>query len=117
MYNKINGELIEDAEDLDIVMPMYNLLECSKNYRKTVVSLYNYYRDELSDDDNNNNFLNNNVVNSNAVQYKNRFIGNTYNVDSTIAGAADDDSRLPNPNYDADRRNRSRNSYTIKILR
>ena len=32
----INGELIEDAEDLDIVMPMYNLLEYSKNYRKTV---------------------------------------------------------------------------------
>ena len=32
----INGELIEDADDLDIVMPMYNLLEYSKNYRKTV---------------------------------------------------------------------------------
>ena len=32
---KINGELIADAEDLDIVMPMYNLLEYSKNYRKT----------------------------------------------------------------------------------
>ena len=42
---KINGELIEDAEDLDIVMPMYNLLEYSKNYRKTIGSLYNYYRD------------------------------------------------------------------------
>ena len=38
---KINGELIEDAEDLDIVMPMYNLLEYSKNYKKTVGSLYN----------------------------------------------------------------------------
>ena len=75
---KINGELIEDAEDLDIVMPMYNLLEYSKNYRKTVGSLYNYYRDELSDDDNNN------VVNSNAFQYKNRFIGNTYNVDQQL---------------------------------
>ena len=31
---KINGELIENAEDLDIVMPMYNLLEYSKSYRK-----------------------------------------------------------------------------------
>ena len=31
---RINGELIEDADDLDIVMPMYNLLEYSKNYRK-----------------------------------------------------------------------------------
>ena len=29
---RINGELIEDADDLDIVMPMYNLLEYSKNF-------------------------------------------------------------------------------------
>ena len=34
MYNKFNNELIEDAEDLDVVMPMYNLLEYSKNYKK-----------------------------------------------------------------------------------
>ena len=47
---RINGELIEDADDLDIVMSMYNLLEYSKNYRKTIGSLYNYYSDELSDD-------------------------------------------------------------------
>ena len=33
---RIKGELIEDADDLDIVMPMYNLLEYSKNYRKTI---------------------------------------------------------------------------------
>ena len=31
---KINNELIEDAEDLDAVMPMYNLLEYSKNLNK-----------------------------------------------------------------------------------
>ena len=31
-------------------MPMYNLLEYTKNYRKTIGSLYNYYRDELNDD-------------------------------------------------------------------
>ena len=36
---RINGELIEDADDLDIVMPIYNLLEYSKNYRKTIGSL------------------------------------------------------------------------------
>ena len=102
MYNKINRELIEDAEDLDIVMPIYNLLEYSKNYKKTVGSLYNYYRDELSDDaNNNNNFLNNNVVNSNIFKYKNKIIGNTYNVDSTIAGAAG--ARVNNPKYDANR--------------
>ena len=33
---KINSELIEDAEDLHIVMPMYNLLEYSENYRKNM---------------------------------------------------------------------------------
>ena len=47
---RINGELTEDADDLDIVMSMYNLLEYSKSYRKTIGSLYNYYRDELSND-------------------------------------------------------------------
>ena len=38
---RING----NAEDLDVVMPMYNLLEYSKNYRKATGSLRNYYRD------------------------------------------------------------------------
>ena len=32
--SKINGIKIDNAEDLDVVMPMYNLLECSKNYKK-----------------------------------------------------------------------------------
>ena len=82
---RINGELIEDVDDLDIVMPMYNLLEYSRNYRKTVGSLYNYYRDELTND-NNNNFANRNVVNSNTFKYKNKIIGNTYNVDAAAAG-------------------------------
>ena len=46
--SKVNGELVENAEDLYIVMPMYNLLEYSKNYEKTSGSLFNYYRDEPS---------------------------------------------------------------------
>ena len=46
--SKINGVKIDNAEDIDIVMPMYNLLEYSKNYRKTTGSLWNYYRDEPS---------------------------------------------------------------------
>ena len=44
--SKINGKLVENAEDLDVVMPIYNLLEYSKNYEKTSGSLFNYYRDE-----------------------------------------------------------------------
>ena len=97
---RINNELIEDADDLDIVMSMYNLLEYSKNYRKPIGSLYNYYRDELNDDANLNNFANNNVVSSNSFQYKNKIIGNTYNVDLTIVPAAGG-ARVANPNYDA----------------
>ena len=83
---KINGELIEDADDLDIVIPMYNLLEYSKNYRKTIGSLYNYYRDELSDNAADNNFDNIKVVNSNTFKYKNKIIGNTYDVDAGAQG-------------------------------
>ena len=82
---RINGELIEDADDLDIVMPMYNLLEYSKNYRKTIGSLYNYYRDELTNDGNDN-FNNRNVVNSEAFKYKNKIADNTYNVDAAAQG-------------------------------
>ena len=79
---RINGELIEDADDLDIVMSMYTLLEYNKNYRKTIGSLYSYYRDELSDDADDNNFDNIKVVNSNTFKYKNKITGNTYNVDA-----------------------------------
>ena len=44
--SKINGVKIGNAEDLDIVMPRYDLLEYSKSYRKTTGSLWNYYTDE-----------------------------------------------------------------------
>ena len=97
---RINGELIEDADDVDIVMPMYNLLEYSKNYRKTIGLLYNYYRDELNNDADDNNFADNNVVSSNTFNYKNKIIGNTYNVDSTIVSATGG-ARVANPDYDA----------------
>ena len=43
---EINSKLVENAEDLDIVMPMYNLFEYSINYEKTSGSLFNYYRYE-----------------------------------------------------------------------
>ena len=40
--SKINGVNIDNAEDLDVEMPMYNLLEYNKKYRKTTSSLWNY---------------------------------------------------------------------------
>ena len=42
----INDEYVEKAEDLDIVMPMYNLLKYSDNYQNSTGSLYQFKRDE-----------------------------------------------------------------------
>ena len=44
--SKINNTLIDISEDLDIVTPMYNLIEYSKNYSKTSKTLSNFYREE-----------------------------------------------------------------------
>ena len=43
--SKINNTLIDNAEDLDIVMPTYNLLEYNDNYSVTSGIFWNYYRD------------------------------------------------------------------------
>ena len=51
---KINSKLIENAKDLNIVMPMYNLLEYSQNYSMTISGgLWNYYRDKIDNVDDN----------------------------------------------------------------
>ena len=42
-----NDEHVETAENLDIIMPMYNLLEYSKNYADSSGSLYQFKRDEF----------------------------------------------------------------------
>ena len=99
---RINSELIEDADDLDIVMSMYNLLEYSKNYRKNIGSLCNYYRDELSNDADDNNFDNIKVVNSNTFKYKNKITGNTYDVDVRIPNP-DGVGQIDNPIYNVNK--------------
>ena len=45
----INDEHTGKAEDLDIVMPMYNLLEYSDNHQNSTGSLYQFKRDEPPD--------------------------------------------------------------------
>ena len=69
--SRINGVQIDNAEDLDFVMPMYNLLEYSKNYKKTKGSFWNYCRDEQS-----------NPLSSNSESFKCKtsITGNTYNL-------------------------------------
>ena len=41
-----NSTDIDNAQDIDIVMPMYNLIEYSDNYSKTSGSLWQYYKDD-----------------------------------------------------------------------
>ena len=82
---------------------MYNLIEYSKNYRKIAGSLYNYYRDKLSDDTNNNDNLNKNVINSESFKYKTSVTGSTYNVNERITNAVNNPNQVNNPNYDADK--------------
>ena len=69
--SKTIGLKFDNAEDLDVAMLVYNLLDCSKNGRKTTGSLWNYYRDEPSDS-----FFSN----SESFKYKTSITGNTYNV-------------------------------------
>ena len=75
--SKINGELVENAEDLDIVIPMYNLLEYSKNYEKASGFLFNYYRDESSETaiGADNNAINVSIRNSKSFDHKTEIIG------------------------------------------
>ena len=90
--SKINGIKIDNAEDLDVVMPMYNLLEYSKNYKKTTGSLWNYYRDQPSDPLS---------TNSESFKYKTNITGNTYNVDEKITD--NDGNKVDNPIYNANK--------------
>ena len=46
---RINNADIDNAHDIDIVMPMYNLIEYSDNYSKTSGSLWQYYKDDPND--------------------------------------------------------------------
>ena len=73
--SKINSVKIDNAEDLDVVMSMYNLLEYSKNCRKTTCSLWNYYRDQPSSTIGDNN-ITHSILNSKSFDYKANFMDN-----------------------------------------
>ena len=51
--SEINNMQIDNAKDIDIVMPMYNLIEYSDNYAKTLRSLWQYCKDIPARDANN----------------------------------------------------------------
>ena len=76
--SKINGIKIDNAEDLDVVMSMYNLLEYSKNYRKTTGSLWNYFKDEPS---------NPLSFSSESFKYKTNIVGKTPENNDSLTNA------------------------------
>ena len=65
--SRINNTDIDNAHDIDIVMPMYNLIEYSDNYSKTSGSLWQYYKDDP----------NNNLTESKSFKSKVKITGNT----------------------------------------
>ena len=71
--SRINNTEIDNAKDIDIVMPMYNLIEYSDNYSKTSGSLWQYYKDVPD----------NNLADSESFKYKLKITGNTPAEDNT----------------------------------
>ena len=67
--SEINNTQVDNAKDIDIAMPMYNLIEYSDNYLKTSGRLWQYYRDEP----------NNNLADSELFKFKVRITGKTPN--------------------------------------
>ena len=69
---EINDEHVDAAENLDIVMCMYNLIEYSDNYQDSSATPYQYKRDELPDD------IEDNLGqdNSTSFNYKTKLLGN-----------------------------------------
>ena len=65
--SSINNIQIDNAEYIDVVMPMYNLIEYSDNYSKTSESLWQYYRDDPND----------NITQSESFKYKFKITGKT----------------------------------------
>ena len=77
--SEINNTQIDNAKDIDIVMPMYNLIEYSDNYAKTTGSLWQYCKDIPALDANNEitNFTEDNLTDS--FKFKAKIIGGTEN--------------------------------------
>ena len=86
--SKINKTFVDNAEDLNIVVTMYILLEYSENYSMTPENLWNSYRDKINDDVDKNgasNSINNNKkIISKSFEYRAKIIGRTPDDNNTL---------------------------------
>ena len=80
---EINDENVDTAENLDIVMPMYNLIEYSDNYQDSSATLYHYKRDEPPEDDA---VADLTADNSDSLKYKIKLLCNVTEVAGDAAG-------------------------------
>ena len=78
---EINDEHVDTAENLDMTMPMYNLIEYSDNYQDSSATLYQYKRDEPPEANAINDLT---VNNSDSFKYKIKLLGNPV-LDGNIA--------------------------------
>ena len=80
---EINDEHVDTAENLDIVMPMYNLIEYSDNYQDSSATLYQYKRDEPPEGDPIPNLT---ADYSSSFKYKIKLLGKVTEVVGNAAG-------------------------------
>ena len=95
--SKISNTQIDYAEYIDIVIPMYNLIEYSDNYSKTSGSLWQYCK-EIPAVDNNGAIVNFNDANAtDSFNFKSNIIGKTAdnNNDGNIAESVDVEIMVP----------------------
>ena len=83
--SKINNTQVDNAKDIDIVMPMYNLIEYSDNYSKTSGSLWQYCKDIPA--------VNNN---GNIVDFNGANATDSFNFKTKITGQTDNNGRIDN---------------------
>ena len=77
--SEINNTQVDDAKDIDIVMPMYNLIEYSDNYAKTSGSLWQYCKDIPA------------RINNNIVNFTDNNLTDSFNFKVKFTGQTDDD--------------------------
>ena len=75
--SELNNTQIDNAKDIDVVTPTYNLIEYSNNCSKTSGSLWQCYRDEPAL--NNAGALDNYLGNSASFKFKQKITGSTGN--------------------------------------
>ena len=80
---EVNDEHVDTAENLDIVMPMYNLIEYSDNYQDSSATPYQYKRDEPAEA---NAVADLTADNSSSFKYKIKLLGNIPQPDADGAG-------------------------------